>query len=160
MKTIAITAVAALALGIAPAADKQSAQPAAEQDVKKIVIRERDKMKELTPEEKEAKIAERKRKRQEREEARRQKMAEAAGMTVEEWSKLDNEAKNVAMRKVIQAKMLERDQRAAKKAGVSLEEYRRQRDERRKAKKSGACAAKPAQGAKLVDDPKNTEAGK
>ena len=167
MKTVVISAVAVFTFGVLCAAD---GQPDAVETsaVKKVTFKGFDKDKNLSPEERDAKIAEMKRKRQERKEAqkaaREEKMAAAAGMTIEEWSKLDKEAQNAKMREVFKAKRLERDKKAAEKAGVPLEEYLRQRDENRKMKnaerKAKKCALKPMPGAKLVDDPKATEAGK
>ena len=139
--------------------------------------------KKLTPEEREAKIAEMKRKQQERIEARRkaiearvaaaeeaaakekgitveelrrqrgEKMAKAAGMSFEEWSKLDKEAQNAKLREVTKAKMLERDKIAAEKAGISLEEYLQQREAKRKGVKRAKAADKPMPGAKRVETP-------
>ena len=83
--------------------------------------------KKLTPEEREAKIAEMKLKQQERLEARK---------------------------KAIEAKMLERDKKAAEKAGVSLEEYRQQREAKRKGmKRVKAADRKPMPGAQRVETP-------
>ena len=190
MKTIAISAVAALVLGVSFAADEPPATPAE----KTAAVEKRRartpkasdiaKIKELTPEEREAKIAEMKLKQQERLEARKkaieaklaaaeeaaakkkgitvdelrrqrdEKMAKAAGMSIEEWSKLDKDARNAKLREVAEAKMLERDRKAAEKAGISLEEYQKQREAKRKgAKRVKAADRKPRPGAKRVETP-------
>ena len=90
------------------------------------------------------------------EEYRRQrdeKMAQAAGMSLEDWSKLDKAAQQAKLREVFQAKMLERDKKAAEKAGISLEEYRLQRESKRNGIKRAKAAAKPLPGAKRVETP-------
>lgn len=189
MKTIAISAIAALAFGASFAADEPPTTPAEKtaavekRTSKTLKVSDVAKDKNLTPEEREAKIAEMKRKQQERIEARKkaieakiaaadeaaakkkgitveelhrqrdEKMAKAAGMTIEEWSKLDKEAQNAKMREIFQAKMLERDQKAAAKAGVSLDEYRQQRKANRKDVKRAKAADKPMPGAKRVETP-------
>ena len=205
MKTIAISAVAALALGASFAADEPPTTPAEKtaavekRTAKTLKVSDVAKDKKLTPEEREAKIAEMKRKQQERIEARRkaiearvaaaeeaaakekgitveelrrqrgEKMAKAAGMSFEEWSKLDKEAQNAKLREVTKAKMLERDKIAAEKAGISLEEYLQQREAKRKGVKRAKAADKPMPGAKRVEMPvcngtscelPNAEAGK
>lgn len=178
MKTIAISAVAALALGVSFAADETPATPAEKtaaverRAADTLKMSDIAKGKKLTPEEREAKIAEIKRKQKERAEARRmamearmaaaeeaaakkkgitveelrrqreEKMAKAAGMSLEDWAMLDKEARSAKLREVSKAKMLERDQKAAEKAGLSLEEYRRQRDEKRKGMKRAKAAEK------------------
>lgn len=189
MKTIAISAVAALALGASFAADDPPTTPAektaaVERRTANILkVSDVAKDKNLTPEEREAKVAEMKRKHQERLEARKkamearvaaaeeaaakkkgitveeyrrqrvEKMAQAAGMSFEEWSKLDKETQNAKLREIAKAKMLERDQKAAAKAGISLEEYRQQRESKRKGIKRAKAAAKPLPGAKRVETP-------
>lgn len=186
MKTIAISAVAALALGASFAADEPPTTPAEKtaavekRTAKTLKVSDVAKDKKLTPEEREAKIAEMKRKQQERIEARRkarvaaaeeaaakekgitveelrrqrgEKMAKAAGMSFEEWSKLDKEAQNAKLREVTKAKMLERDKIAAEKAGISLEEYLQQREAKRKGVKRAKAADKPMPGAKRVETP-------
>ena len=186
MKTIAISAVAALALGASFAADEPPTTPAEKtaavekRTAKTPKVSNVAKDKKLTPEEREAKIAEMKRKQQERIEARRkarvaaaeeaaakekgitveelrrqrgEKMAKAAGMSFEEWSKLDKEAQNAKLREVTKAKMLERDKIAAEKAGISLEEYLQQREAKRKGVKRAKAADKPMPGAKRVETP-------
>ena len=186
MKTIAISAVAALALGASFAADEPPTTPAEKtaavekRTAKTLKVSDVARDKKLTLEEREAKIAEMKRKQQERIEARRkarvaaaeeaaakekgitveelrrqrdEKMAKAAGMSLEEWAKLDKEAQNAKLREVSRAKMLERDQKAAEKAGLSLEEYRQQREAKRKGVKRAKAADKPMPGAKRVETP-------
>ena len=189
MKTIAISAVAALALGVSFAADEPPTTPAGKTaaverrtaDALKVSDVARDKK--LTPEEREAKIAEMKRKQQERIEARKkaieakvaaaeeaaakkkgitveeyrrqrnEKMAKAAGMSLEEWSKLDKATQNAKLREVAKAKMLEHDQKAAEKEGISLEEYRQQQKAKRNDAKRAKAATKPMPGAKRVETP-------
>ncbi len=189
MKTIAISAIAALAFGASFAADEPPTTPAEKtaavekRTAKTLKVSDVAKDKKLTPEEREAKIAEMKRKQQERIEARRkaiearvaaaeeaaakekgitveelrrqrgEKMAKAAGMSFEEWSKLDKEAQNAKLREVTKAKMLERDKIAAEKAGISLEEYLQQREAKRKGVKRAKAADKPMPGAKRVETP-------
>ena len=189
MKTIAISAIAALAFGASFAADEPPTTPAEKtaavekRTSKTFKVSDVAKDKKLTPEEREAKIAEMKRKQQERIEARRkaiearvaaaeeaaakekgitveelrrqrgEKMAKAAGMSFEEWSKLDKEAQNAKLREVTKAKMLERDKIAAEKAGISLEEYLQQREAKRKGVKRAKAADKPMPGAKRVETP-------
>ena len=189
MKTIAISAIAALAFGASFAADEPPTTPAEKtaavekRTSRTLKVSDVAKDKNLTPEEREAKIAEMKRKQQERIEARRkaiearvaaaeeaaakekgitveelrrqrgEKMAKAAGMSFEEWSKLDKEAQNAKLREVTKAKMLERDKIAAEKAGISLEEYLQQREAKRKGVKRVKAAAKPMPGAKRVETP-------
>lgn len=189
MKTIAISAVAALALGASFAADDPPTTPAEKtaaverRTANTLKVSDVAKDKNLTPEEREAKVAEMKRKHQERLEARKkamearvaaaeeaaakkkgitveeyrrqrvEKMAQAAGMSFEEWSKLDKETQNGKLREIAKAKMLERDQKAAEKAGVSLDEYRKQRKANRKDAKRAKAADKPMPGAKRVETP-------
>lgn len=189
MKTIAISAIAALAFGASFAADEPPTTPAEKtaavekRTSKTLKVSDVAKDKKLTPEEREAKIAEMKRKQQECIEARRkaiearvaaaeeaaakekgitveelrrqrgEKMAKAAGMSFEEWSKLDKEAQNAKLREVTKAKMLERDKIAAEKAGISLEEYLQQREAKRKGVKRAKAADKPMPGAKRVETP-------
>lgn len=189
MKTIAISAIAALAFGASFAADEPPTTPAEKtaavekRTAKTLKVSDVAKDKKLTPEEREAKIAEMKRKQQECIEARRkaiearvaaaeeaaakekgitveelrrqrgEKMAKAAGMSFEEWSKLDKEAQNAKLREVTKAKMLERDKIAAEKAGISLEEYLQQREAKRKGVKRAKAADKPMPGAKRVETP-------
>ena len=189
MKTIAISAVAALALGASFAADETPTTPAEKtaavekRTAKTLKVSNIAKDKKLTPEEREAKIAEMKLRQQERIEARKkameariaaaeeaaakkkgitveelrrqrdEKMAKAAGMSIEEWSKLDKDARNAKLREVAKAKMLERDQKAAEKAGLSLEEYRQQREAKRKGLKRSKVPARPMPGAKRVETP-------
>ena len=181
MKTIAISAVAALALGASFAADEPPTTPAEKtaavenRTADTLKVSDIAKDKKLSPEEREAKVAEMKRKQQERIEARKkameariaaaeeaaakkkgitveeyrrqrdEKMAQAAGMSLEDWSKLDKEAQNAKLREIAKAKMLERDQKAAAKAGISLEEYRLQRESKRNGIKRAKAADKPAE---------------
>ena len=133
MRTIAISAVAVFVLGVSFAADEPPATPAEKtaavekRTSKTLKASDVAKDKKLTPEEREAKIAEKKLKQQERLEARK---------------------------KVIEAKMLERDKKAAEKAGVSLEEYRQQREAKRKGmKRVKAADRKPMPGAQRVETP-------
>ena len=189
MKTIAISAVAALALGASFAADETPTTPAEKtaavekRTSKTLKVSDVAKDKKLTPEEREAKVAEMKLKQQERIEARKkamearlaaaeeaaakkkgisveelrrqrdEKMAKAAGLSPEEWSKLDKAAQQAKLREVFQAKMLERDKKAAEKAGLSLDEYRQQRESKRKGVKRAKAADKPMPGAKRVETP-------
>ena len=189
MKTIAISAVAALALGASFAADEPPTTPAEKtaavenRTADTLKVSDIVKDKKLSPEEREAKVAEMKRKQQERIEARKkameariaaaeeaaakkkgitveeyrrqrdEKMAQAAGMSLEDWSKLDKEAQNAKLREIAKAKMLERDKKAAEKAGISLEEYRLQRESKRNGIKRAKAAAKPLPGAKRVETP-------
>ena len=106
MKTIAISAVAALALGASFAADEPPTTPAEKtaavekRTAKTLKVSDVAKDKKLTPEEREAKIAEMKRKQQERIEARR---------------------------KAIEARVAAAEEAAAKEKGITVEELRRQR---------------------------------
>ena len=165
MKTIAISVVAALALGVSFAADEPPATPAektaaVERRTKKTLkISDVAKGKKLTPEEREAKIAEMKRKQQERIEARKKMMEEKMAAAEEAAAK----KKGITVEE-LRRQREERMAKAAEKAGISVDEYRRQRDEKRKAKnaerKAKKDAAKPMPGAELVADPKGAESGK
>lgn len=83
---------------------------------------------------------------------REERKAKMAGMTLDQWNKLDSKARREKMIEAMRKRHAEVEKERAKKEGISVEEYRR----RRRAMRSGKqvmAPEKPRPGAVEVKPP-------
>ena len=83
---------------------------------------------------------------------REERMAKMAGMTLDQWNKLDPKARREKMIEAMRKRHAEIEKERAKKEGVSVEEYRRKRRAMRSGKQVMA-PEKPRPGAVEVNSP-------